>query len=91
MVISADGYFYSYNIDLENGGECSLLKQYRYVYGYEGLTRNVKVLFYTQFVGFCRGVGWFSRLRRGLYTRFLFYGSIRPEGTMKAIAMLNNK
>ncbi|KZT18935.1 WD40 repeat-like protein [Neolentinus lepideus HHB14362 ss-1] len=28
MVISSDGYFYSYNIDLENGGECSLLKQY---------------------------------------------------------------
>ncbi|EPQ53737.1 WD40 repeat-like protein [Gloeophyllum trabeum ATCC 11539] len=29
MVISSDGYFYSYSIDLENGGECSLLKQYR--------------------------------------------------------------
>ncbi|GBE89254.1 WD40 repeat-like protein [Sparassis latifolia] len=28
MVISSEGYFYSYNIDLENGGECSLLKQY---------------------------------------------------------------
>lgn len=28
MVISSDGYFYSYSIDLENGGECSLLKQY---------------------------------------------------------------
>ncbi|TFK37953.1 WD40 repeat-like protein [Crucibulum laeve] len=28
MVISSDGYFYSYNIDLENGGECSLMKQY---------------------------------------------------------------
>jgi len=28
MVISSDGYFYSYNIDLENGGECSLTKQY---------------------------------------------------------------
>lgn len=31
MVISSEGYFYSYSIDLENGGECSLLKQYRYV------------------------------------------------------------
>jgi hypothetical protein len=31
MVISAEGYFYLYNIDLENGGECSLIKQYRYV------------------------------------------------------------
>ena len=31
MVISSEGYFYSYNIDLENGGECSLMKQYRYV------------------------------------------------------------
>ena len=29
MVISSEGYFYSYNIDLENGGECSLMKQYR--------------------------------------------------------------
>ncbi|KAJ3785578.1 WD40 repeat-like protein [Lentinula aff. detonsa] len=28
MVISSEGYFYSYNIDLENGGECSLIKQY---------------------------------------------------------------
>lgn len=28
MVISSDGYFYSYNIDLDNGGECTLLKQY---------------------------------------------------------------
>jgi len=29
MVISAEGYFYLYNIDLDNGGECSLTKQYR--------------------------------------------------------------
>jgi autophagy-related protein 18 len=29
MVISSEGYFYSYQIDLENGGECSLMKQYR--------------------------------------------------------------
>ncbi|KAF6745315.1 WD40 repeat-like protein [Ephemerocybe angulata] len=28
MVISSDGYFYLYSIDLENGGECALLKQY---------------------------------------------------------------
>ncbi|KAI0784072.1 WD40 repeat-like protein [Abortiporus biennis] len=28
MVISSDGYFYCYSIDLENGGECTLLKQY---------------------------------------------------------------
>jgi hypothetical protein len=31
MVISSEGYFYSYNIDLENGGECPLNQQYRYV------------------------------------------------------------
>lgn len=31
MVISSEGYFYSYNIDLDNGGECSLMKQYRQV------------------------------------------------------------
>ena len=29
MVISSDGYFYLYSIDLEKGGECALLKQYR--------------------------------------------------------------
>ncbi|KAJ7061552.1 WD40 repeat-like protein [Mycena amicta] len=28
MVISSDGYFYVYNIDLEKGGECVLVKQY---------------------------------------------------------------
>ncbi|KAF8809634.1 hypothetical protein BYT27DRAFT_7254366 [Phlegmacium glaucopus] len=28
MVISSDDYFYSYSIDLERGGECSLMKQY---------------------------------------------------------------
>ncbi|KAF9008264.1 WD40-repeat-containing domain protein [Cyathus striatus] len=28
MVISSEGYFYTYNIDLDNGGECTLLKQY---------------------------------------------------------------
>jgi autophagy-related protein 18 len=31
MVLSSDGYFYSYSIDLERGGECSLMKQYRYL------------------------------------------------------------
>ncbi|KAH0581580.1 hypothetical protein H2248_011285 [Termitomyces sp. 'cryptogamus'] len=29
MVISSDGYFYSYIIDLEHGGECQLVKRYR--------------------------------------------------------------
>ncbi|KAF7314926.1 WD40 repeat-like protein [Mycena indigotica] len=28
MVISSDGYFYVYSIDLEKGGECVLVKQY---------------------------------------------------------------
>ncbi|KAI8391326.1 WD40-repeat-containing domain protein [Radiomyces spectabilis] len=27
MVVTSEGYFYQYNIDLENGGECVLLKQ----------------------------------------------------------------
>ncbi|GAA5806281.1 WD40-repeat-containing domain protein [Helicostylum pulchrum] len=27
LVITSEGYFYQYNIDLENGGECVLLKQ----------------------------------------------------------------
>lgn len=29
MAISSDGYFYAYSIDLETGGECVLMKQYR--------------------------------------------------------------
>jgi autophagy-related protein 18 len=28
MVISADGLFQAYNIDLESGGECSLMKEF---------------------------------------------------------------
>lgn len=32
MIISSDGYFYLYNIDLENGGECALIKQYKCVH-----------------------------------------------------------
>ena len=32
MVVSSEGYFYSYSIDLENGGECSLMKQYSCVH-----------------------------------------------------------
>ncbi|ORX96135.1 WD40 repeat-like protein [Basidiobolus meristosporus CBS 931.73] len=28
MVVTSDGYLYQYNIDLENGGECVLTKQY---------------------------------------------------------------
>ncbi|KAF8429443.1 WD40 repeat-like protein [Boletus edulis BED1] len=31
MVISSEGYFYAYNIDLENGGECTLMRQYSLV------------------------------------------------------------
>ncbi|KAF9226159.1 WD40 repeat-like protein [Gyrodon lividus] len=31
MVISSEGYFYAYNIDLESGGECTLMKQYSLV------------------------------------------------------------
>jgi autophagy-related protein 18 len=28
MVVTSEGFLYQYNIDLENGGECVLLKQY---------------------------------------------------------------
>lgn len=28
MVVTSEGYLYLYNIDLENGGECTLLKQF---------------------------------------------------------------
>ena len=41
MVISSEGYFYSYSIDLENGGECSLMKQYKYVI-YPSLSLRVR-------------------------------------------------
>ena len=30
LVSSADGYLYIYNIDPEEGGDCTLLKQHRY-------------------------------------------------------------
>lgn len=32
MVISADGLFQAYNIDLENGGECALMKEFSLLY-----------------------------------------------------------
>jgi hypothetical protein len=28
MVISSEGMFQAYNIDLDNGGECSLMKEF---------------------------------------------------------------
>lgn len=28
MVVTSDGYFYVYNVDMEKGGECVLLKQF---------------------------------------------------------------
>ena len=31
LVVTSEGYFYQFNIDLENGGECVLLKQNRQV------------------------------------------------------------
>ena len=36
MVISSEGYFYSYSIDLEKGGECALMKQYSLLDAGEG-------------------------------------------------------
>ncbi|KAK0430149.1 WD40 repeat-like protein [Armillaria gallica] len=41
MVISSEGYFYSYNIDLENGGECSLMKQFSLLDSGEDSTKDV--------------------------------------------------
>ncbi|KAF3932331.1 hypothetical protein ABW19_dt0209877 [Dactylella cylindrospora] len=31
MVVTSDGFFYLYNVDMEKGGECILTKQYSYV------------------------------------------------------------
>jgi hypothetical protein len=51
MVVSSEGYFYSYSIDLENGGECSLMKQYSYVLQFYDL---VVVLTFSQIARLCR-------------------------------------
>jgi len=40
MVISAEGYFYLYSIDLDNGGECSLMKQYSLLDSAEEVTND---------------------------------------------------
>lgn len=32
IVVTSEGFFYQYNIDLEIGGECVLVKQHRYGY-----------------------------------------------------------
>ncbi|CAH7669696.1 WD40-repeat-containing domain protein [Phakopsora pachyrhizi] len=37
MVISSEGLFYCYNIDLENGGECILQKSHNLLEGFESL------------------------------------------------------
>ncbi|CDS13526.1 hypothetical protein LRAMOSA05702 [Lichtheimia ramosa] len=37
MVVTSDGFFYQYNIDLENGGECVLLKQYSLLESTDGM------------------------------------------------------
>lgn len=31
LVATSEGYFYQYSVDIENGGECVLTKQFRYV------------------------------------------------------------
>ena len=31
MVLSSEGLFQAYNIDLDNGGECSLMKEFAWV------------------------------------------------------------
>ncbi|RUS14597.1 hypothetical protein BC938DRAFT_477296 [Jimgerdemannia flammicorona] len=40
MVVSSEGFFYQYNIDLENGGECVLLKQYSLLESNDDLAVN---------------------------------------------------
>lgn len=60
MVISSEGYFYSYNIDLENGGECSLMKQYRYASS--SIHGAGDILIGMQFIGFCRRIKRASRM-----------------------------
>lgn len=31
MVVTAEGFFYQYNVDTENGGECALVKEFALV------------------------------------------------------------
>lgn len=35
MLVTAEGFFYQFSIDLQNGGECQLLKQYSLLDGEE--------------------------------------------------------
>eukprot|EP00128_Syssomonas_multiformis_P015157 Colp12_sorted_trinity150504_noHs@7367 len=40
LVATAKGYFYQYNIDMENGGECALVKQYSFLDPNESKVEN---------------------------------------------------
>ena len=59
MVLSAEGYFYLYSIDLEKGGECTLMKQYKYVFSFSFSwcifqSISCSLIYYVQFAGFGR-------------------------------------
>lgn len=41
MVVTSEGYLYIYNIDLENGGECVLVKQYSLLEPNDSMQNNV--------------------------------------------------
>jgi len=67
MVISSEGYFYSYNIDLDNGGECSLTKQYRSVGRFTRRRFRCLLSLRSQFAGFRRRIFKYDRVVGSLH------------------------
>lgn len=53
MVASADGYLYVYNLDITEGGNCTLLKQHRFVITFKQVNIMVKHVYKIKFQ-YCR-------------------------------------
>lgn len=54
MVVTSEGYFYSYNIDLENGGECTMMKRKSYCLFYPSCPTKVHLAATSQSTLFSR-------------------------------------
>lgn len=53
MVASADGYLYVYNLDVTEGGNCTLLKQHRFVITFKRVNIIAKNVYKIKFQ-YCR-------------------------------------
>lgn len=62
MVATSDGFFYQYNIDLENGGECVLLKQYRWVYEWDNMEHWTDKMTLPTLACWSRPMGWMDQV-----------------------------